>query len=86
MATRKNLGVEETRIQLPRLLEQAAAGKATVITRHGKPIAAIMPLDTYASAGRQQSIPHRYYRPATDHGRVLGTAPHGAAAAVAVWR
>jgi len=56
MATRKNLGVEETRIQLPRLLEQAAAGKATVITRHGKPIAAIMPLDTYASAGRQQSI------------------------------
>jgi antitoxin (DNA-binding transcriptional repressor) of toxin-antitoxin stability system len=27
-----------------------------VITRHGKPIAAIMPLDTYGGAGRQQSI------------------------------
>ncbi len=56
MATRKHRGVEEARIQLPHLLEQAAAGKATVITRHGKPIAAIMPLDTYGSAGRQQSI------------------------------
>ena len=56
MAPRKHLGVEEARIQLPRLLEQAAAGKSAVITRHGKPIAAIMPLDTYGSAGRQQSI------------------------------
>jgi prevent-host-death family protein len=56
MATRKHHGVEEARIQLPRLLEQAAAGKASIITRHGKPIAAIMPLDTYGSAGRQQSI------------------------------
>jgi prevent-host-death family protein len=56
MVTRKQHGVEEARIQLPRLLEQAAAGKASIITRHGKPIAAIMPLDTYGSAGRQQSI------------------------------
>jgi prevent-host-death family protein len=56
MVTRKHHGVEEARIQLPRLLEQAAAGKASIITRHGKPIAAIMPLDTYGSAGRQQSI------------------------------
>ena len=56
MPSRKNPGVEEARSQLPRLLEQASAGKTTVITRHGKPIAAIMPLDTYGSSGRQQSI------------------------------
>jgi prevent-host-death family protein len=56
MATRRHRGVEEARSQLPHLLEQAAAGKATVITRHGKPIAAIMPLDAYGSADRQQSI------------------------------
>lgn len=56
VATRKHRGVEEARSQLPRLLEQAAAGEATVITRHGKPVAAIMPLDTYGGTGRQQSI------------------------------
>jgi prevent-host-death family protein len=56
MATRKHRGVEEARSHLPQLLEQAAAGNATVITRHGRPIAAIMPLDTYGGAGRQQSI------------------------------
>ena len=56
MAIRKHPGVEEARSQLPHLLEQAAAGKATVITRHGKPIAAIVPLDTYGGTGRQQSI------------------------------
>jgi prevent-host-death family protein len=56
MTTRKHRGVEEARSHLPRLLDQAAAGNATVITRHGRPIAAIMPLDTYGGAGRQQSI------------------------------
>ena len=56
MAKKSQRGVEEARSQLPRLLEQAAAGKATVITRHGKPIAELRPLDTYGGAGRQQSI------------------------------
>ena len=56
MTGRRHRGVEEARSQLPQLLEQAAAGNPTVITRHGKPIAAIMPLDAYGGAGRQQSI------------------------------
>ena len=56
MASRKHHGVEEARSRLPQLLDLAAAGTATVITRHGKPIAAIMPLDSCGSAGRQQSI------------------------------
>ena len=56
MARKSHRGVEEARSQLPRLLEQAAAGKATVITRHGKPVAEIGPLDAYGGAGRQQSI------------------------------
>ena len=56
MESRKHRGVEEARSQLPHLLEQAAAGQPTVITRHGRPIAALVPLDTYGSTGRQQSI------------------------------
>lgn len=56
MATKTHRGVEEARSQLPHLLEHAAAGRPTVITRHGRPIAALVPLDTYGASGRQQSI------------------------------
>ena len=56
MSPRNRLGVEDARSQLPQLLSQAAAGKPTVITRHGKPVAALVPLDTYGGAGRQQSL------------------------------
>ena len=55
MTSKKQRGVEEARSQLPQLLDQAAAGAATIITRHGKPIAALVPLDTYGAGGRQQS-------------------------------
>ena len=55
MSNRTYRGVEEARKQLPQLLEQAAGGSATVVTRHGKPIAAIVPLGAYGE-GRQQSI------------------------------
>ena len=56
MPRKSSLGVEEARSQLPGLLEQAAGGIATVITRHGRPIAALVPLETYGAGGRQQSI------------------------------
>lgn len=56
MPRKSSLGVEEARSQLPGLLEQAASGTATVITRHGRPIAALVPLETYGAGGRQQSI------------------------------
>jgi prevent-host-death family protein len=50
-ATRK--GSEEARNQLPNLLEAAENGHSTIITKHGRPVAAIVPLDAY-SAGRAQ--------------------------------
>jgi prevent-host-death family protein len=56
MAKKPHIGVEEARRRLPRLLEQAAAGKQTIITRHGRPLAQLRALDTYGAAGRQQSI------------------------------
>ena len=56
MKTTKHCGVEEARSQRPQLLVQAAAGQPTVITRHGRPIAALVPLNTYGESGRQQSV------------------------------
>ena len=38
------LGVEETRRRLPELLNRAQAGASTLISRHGKPVAALVPL------------------------------------------
>lgn len=49
-------GVEEARSQLPRLIDDAAAGKATVITKHGRPLAALVPLQSYSAADSQQSL------------------------------
>lgn len=37
-------GLEQARIQLPHIVAEAHAGMASVITRHGKPYAAIVPL------------------------------------------
>jgi prevent-host-death family protein len=56
MSNTRYKGVEEARNELPRLLEQAASGQATVITRHGRAVAALVPLLTYASASTQQSL------------------------------
>jgi prevent-host-death family protein len=48
---------EEARNQLPDLLDAAESGQVTIITRHGRPVAALMPIDAYqASASRQLPI------------------------------
>jgi len=49
-------GAEEARNQLPDLLEAAEKGRSTVITRHGRPVAALIPLDEYEQAGRQEPL------------------------------
>jgi prevent-host-death family protein len=36
-------GAEEARQQLPAILDDAAAGRTTIITRHGKVVAAVVP-------------------------------------------
>jgi len=44
------LGVEQARAQLPALLVRATEGRSTVITRHGKSVAAIVPVGHLAPA------------------------------------
>jgi prevent-host-death family protein len=43
-ASPETLGVEEARRRLPELLSRAQAGATTLISRHGRPVAALTPL------------------------------------------
>lgn len=52
---RRILGIEEARKQFPSLVERASQGKTTLITRHGKPCAALVP-PTQAQARRGESF------------------------------
>jgi prevent-host-death family protein len=47
---------EEARNQLPDLLDAAEKGQSTVITRHGRPVAALVPIEAARAAVRQQPL------------------------------
>jgi len=49
-------GAEEARNQLPDLLDAAGKGRSTIITRHGRPVAALVPIEAYGAAIRQQPL------------------------------
>jgi len=49
-------GAEEARNQLPDLLDAAVKGRSTVITRHGRPVAALVPLSEFHPGARQQPL------------------------------
>ena len=51
-------GAEEARNRFPQLLEAAEKGESTIITRHGRPVAAVVPIAAYSTAlGQQPLIP-----------------------------
>ena len=49
-------GSEEARNELPTLLQEAQSGRATIITRRGRPVAALVPISQYQKGHRQQSL------------------------------
>jgi prevent-host-death family protein len=49
-------GSEEARNELPTLLEEAQRGRTTIITRRGRPVAALVPLSQYQTGPKQQSL------------------------------
>jgi prevent-host-death family protein len=49
-------GAEEVRNQLSDLLDAAEGGKSTIITRHGRPVAVLVPIDEYRPVERQASL------------------------------
>jgi prevent-host-death family protein len=52
----RHKGSEEARNELPTLLEEAQSGRATIITRRGRPVAALVPLSQYHTGPKQQSL------------------------------
>lgn len=66
MSKTQRKGAEEARNQLPDLLEAAQEGRSTIITRHGRPVAALVPIDAYGTTVRQQPL-----LPLTGSGRGL---------------
>jgi prevent-host-death family protein len=56
MTTTSRKGAEEARAQLPRLLDAAEKGHATIITKHGRAVAALVPVDTLGSSEQQHSL------------------------------
>jgi prevent-host-death family protein len=56
MSETQRKGAEEARNQLPDLLDAAEQGEATIITRHGRAIAALIPIEAYASSTQQKSL------------------------------
>ena len=49
-------GAEEARKRLPQLLEAAEKGQSTLITRHGHPVAAVVPVAAYNAAQSQRPL------------------------------
>ena len=49
-------GVEAARSQLPALLAEAERGRSTIITRHGRSIAAIVPVERADLGPGQKSL------------------------------
>jgi prevent-host-death family protein len=56
MARSGRKGVEEARNQLPALLAEAEKGRTTIISRHGRSVAAIVPIGRASSGARQKSL------------------------------
>lgn len=56
MAKASRKGAEEARAQLPRLLDAAEKGQSTIITKHGRAVAALVPVEAFDATGQQHSL------------------------------
>lgn len=56
MARPLRKGAEEARNQLPDLLTAAQRGRRTIITRHGRPVAALVPMEALDGNEPQRSL------------------------------
>lgn len=57
MIDKKTYGLEQARAQLPLIASEAEAGYSSEITRHGKPVAMVVPVqDWQAAQGKQVAM------------------------------
>ena len=56
MPVSRPIGLEQARNKLPELVSSAGAGTTHVITRHGRPVAALVPLSAAGRARRSAGL------------------------------
>jgi prevent-host-death family protein len=83
MSDASQYGLEQARAQLPLIASEAVAGYTSVITRHGKPVAVVIPVDQWRD---QQARSLRQSGVLALRGTGRGLWPDGAAASVAQLR
>jgi prevent-host-death family protein len=49
-------GAEDAQNQLSDLLDAAQQGRSTIITRHGRPVAALVPMNRFVESTAQRSL------------------------------
>lgn len=54
--TTRTIGSDEARTRLPEVLDLASHGTPTVVTRRGRPVAAIVPVDALPARERRTRI------------------------------
>ena len=83
MSDTPQYGLEQARAQLPLIASEAVAGTSSVITRHGKPVAVVVPVAQWREA-QTCSIKQGGFLALRGSGR--GLWPEGASASVAQLR
>ncbi|MCX7271531.1 MAG: type II toxin-antitoxin system prevent-host-death family antitoxin [Burkholderiales bacterium] len=83
MIDKKTYGLEQARAQLPLIASEAEAGYSSEITRHGKPVAVVVPVKQWQD---QQARGVKFDGILALRGTGAGLWPRGAASAVAQLR
>jgi prevent-host-death family protein len=83
MSDTPQYGLEQARAQLPLIASEAVAGYSSVITRHGKPVAVVVPVEQWRE---EQARTLKQCGVLALRGSGRGLWPEGAAPAVAQLR
>lgn len=55
MSETSHYGLEQARAQLPLIASEAVAGYSSIITRHGKPVAVVVPMNQWQAQQARQA-------------------------------
>ena len=67
----EQIGAYEAKTHLPRLLDRVARGESLTITRHGKPVARLVPVAGERERAQEAAAPHPR-TPQAPQARALG--------------
>jgi len=67
----ETVGAYEAKTHLPKLLDRVQRGESITITRHGRPVAMLVP-STAVHGPEMREIVHQFRQYCADQGRTLG--------------